>query len=112
MPKNSRVTPDILDAVELLDSPGGEKLRLRFSGPFEGRVINWDATLFTPTAWAAVHGGGEPQRNIIEIGDEGGHGITLNICLKVGCIDRPTIRKAVLMVRQYKRLQHGRHEYG
>ena len=112
MPKNSSYPPDILNEIELIDSPGSEKLRLRFNGPFESKLVRWNATLFTPAAWARARGEGEPRRNIIEIGDEEEHGITLNICLKVKSIDRPTIRKAVMMVRQYKQLQHGRHEYG
>lgn len=109
---NSSHSHDLLDEVELLGSPGGEKLRLRFDGRFEGKVVRWDATLFTPTAWAEARGEEEPLRNIIEIVDKGKNRITLNLCLKVKCIDRPTVRKAVMMVRQYKRLRCGRHEYG
>lgn len=112
MPINSSRKPDPLSGAELLDPPGGEKLRLHFSGPFEGNEVHWNATLFTPAAWASAWGEGPPQKNIIEIGDEGDDGITLNICLKVANIDQPTVRKAIMMVRQYKRLQRGRHEYG
>lgn len=101
-----------LNDLELLDTPGGKMLRLRYPGPFEGRVVHWDATLFTPIAWKAVRGEDRTPRNIIEIGPEGACGIELNICLQVECIDLPTIRKAVVMIRQYKRLQRGRHEYG
>ena len=109
---NSSHNPDPLAGAELAEPFGGEKLRLRFSGPFEGREVRWSATLFTPTAWASAWGEALPQQNIIEIGDEGDDGITLNICLKVANIDQPTVRKAMMMVRQYKRLQRGRHEYG
>ena len=112
MPINSSHKPDPLSGAELLDPPGGEKLRLHFSGPFEGNEVHWNATLFTPAAWASAWGEGPPQKNIIEIGDKGDDGITLNICLKVANIDQPTVRKAMMMVRQYKRLQRGRHEYG
>jgi hypothetical protein len=100
------------DDLVLLDVPGGKMLRLRFHGPFEERLVRWDATLFTPDAWETVRGEGRTLHNIIEIGAEGAYGIELNICLQVECIDLPTIRKAVVMIRQYKRLQRGRHHYG
>ncbi len=112
MPINSSHNPDLLAEAELLDPPGGEKLRLRFAGPFEGREVHWDATLFTPAAWAKEWDEEQPQQNIIEIGEKGEYGISLHICLKVECIDLPTVRKALMMVRQYKRLQRGRHQYG
>ncbi len=112
MPTISSHKSDPLAGAELLDPPGGGKLRLRFSGPFEGREVRWNATLFTPAAWAETHGETLPPKNIIEIGDKGEQGIQLNICLKVTAIDLPTIRKAVMMIRQYKRLQRGLHQYG
>ena len=109
---NSSHKADLLAEAELLDPPGGKRLRLHFSGPFEGREVHWDATLFTPAAWAEAWDEALPQQNIIEIGDEDEYGITLHLCLKVECIDRPTVRKAIMMVRQYKRLQRGRYQYG
>ena len=30
--------------ITLLSEPGGAQVRLRFSGPFEGRTVTWDAT--------------------------------------------------------------------
>jgi hypothetical protein len=32
--------------------------------------------------------------------------------LHVERIDPPTVRKAMIMIRRYKRLRRGRHEYG
>lgn len=112
MPTISSHSHDKHDALELIDTPGGQTLRLRFAGPFEGGVTRWDATLYTPDAWATARGEGKTERNIIEIGAAGVDGIRLNICLQVKSIDLPTVRKAVIMIRRYKRLQRGRHEYG
>lgn len=112
MPTISSHSSAPLAGAELLDPPGGGKLRLRFNGPFEGREVRWDATLFTPAAWAEAWGEALPQQNIIEIGNAGEQGLHLNICLKVAAIDLPTVRKAVMMIRQYKRLRRGRHQYG
>lgn len=103
---------DLLDEVELFGIPGGESLQFGFQGPFEGRLVNWQATLFTPTGWAGRFGEAKPSQNIIEVleGDEGS--CILNICLKVTAIDLPTVRKAIMMARQYRRLRRGRHHYG
>lgn len=84
---------------------GGPELRLRFRGPFEGREIMWDARFVTRR-----HSGAEC--NSIEIGAEGPHGRCLTVVLDVSCFDAPTVSKAIIMMRQYKRLRRGRHEFG
>lgn len=87
-------------------------VRLRFEGPFEGRIVRWQAGLFTPQAWADSFGEALPAQNIIDIREGSDGRLALSICLKVSAIDHPTVRKAVMMARQYKRLQRGRHYYG
>ncbi len=89
--------------LSLLDEPGGPQVRLRFSGPFEGRTVTWDATF-------RIAQRGEP--NAIEIGAEGPAGLPLTVTLALPCFDLPAIRKTVIMIRQYKRLHYGRHEFG
>lgn len=95
---------DIFSEATLLDPPGKRQLKLRFTGPFEGELVTWDATLI-----ALAPGN---QRNFIEVGEAGAQGIALTVGLNVSSIDVPTIRKTMMMIRQYKRLQRGRHEYG
>lgn len=109
---NSSHKPDLLDEVELLGQPGGQQLHIRFRGPFEGREVSWDTQLFTPDAWAEQYGEAPPSQNIILIEEGQADAMPLSLCLKVAAIDRPTVRKAVMMIRQYKRLQRGRHQYG
>ncbi|HEY0721956.1 MAG TPA: hypothetical protein VGE50_11970 [Gammaproteobacteria bacterium] len=93
-----------LDAeITLLDPAGGPQVRLRFQGPFEGRTVTWDATFRTAR---------QKQSNAIEIGVEGAEGLPLTVTLNLPCIDLPAIRKTVIMIRQYKRLHYGRHEFG
>lgn len=113
---NSSRTPklqhDLIGEVALLDEPGGDSLRLHFDGPFEGQVVRWQAVLFTPAGWAATLDEALPEQNIIDIHEDDVGVYRLNLCLKVTAIDLPTVRKAVMMVRQYKRLRVGRHRYG
>lgn len=95
-------TQPLDDEITLLSEPGGQQVRLRFGGPFEGRTVTWDATFRTAQALP----------NAIEIGPEGADGLPLTVTLVLPCFDLPAIRKAVIMVRQYKRLHYGRHEFG
>jgi hypothetical protein len=104
-PDTTRV--DILAEAELLGVPGGERLRLRFRGPFEGRTVTWDATL------VALRRPGHPAGgNFIEIGADGPAGVAITVGLQVERIDPPTVRKTMIMIRRYKRLRRGRHDYG
>lgn len=103
---------DIADQAELLSPPGGAQLRLRFDGPFEGRKVTWDTHLLTLAAWRQRHPHSDLQQNFIEVGEEGPQGIALTVVLDVPRIDLPTVRKTMMMVRQYKCLRRGRHRYG
>jgi hypothetical protein len=96
-------TPD----YQALGPLGGDELRLRFRGPYDGGEVMWDAHFMTRT-----HYGMETMRNFIDIGAEGPHGRQLTVVLDVNCFDTPTLRKAIIMVRQYRRLRPGRHEFG
>ena len=103
---------DILAEAELLGAPGGERLRLRFRGPFEGRTVIWDATLVALRRPGHPAGGAGPAGNFIEIGADGPDGVAITVGLQVERIDPPTARKAMIMIRRYRRLRRGRHDYG
>lgn len=103
---------DIIDEAELLDAPGAEQLRVRFSGPFEGREVRWDARLVTLEAWRRDHPAEPVRQNFITIGEESAQGIAITVGMNLERIDLPTLRKTMLMIRQYKRLARGRHDYG
>lgn len=94
-------TPDYQPLTPL----GGPELRLRFRGPFEGQEVLWDAHFITRRHHGATY-------NYIDIGAEGTQGRQLTVVLDVHCFDAPTVHKAIIMVRQYKRLRRGRHAFG
>ena len=89
--------------ITLLSEPGGPEVHLRFTGPFEGHTVTWDATFRRAQ---------ENQPNAIDIGEEGPYGVLLTVTLALPCFDLPAIRKTVIMIRQYKRLRRGKHEFG
>lgn len=109
---------DLLDEAELLDPPGGATLRLRFSGQFEGQPVTWLATLralANPEPEQKQEQGetpAAPPGSYIDIGADQVDGIPITVGLPVAAIDEPTIRKAIIMIRRYRRLRRGRHDYG
>lgn len=104
---------DLLEEAELFDAPGGESLRLRFQGRFEGRVVTWLATLHAiGNPCNTAYPGTSTTPSYIEVGADGPNGIPITAGLQVARIDLPTVRKAMIMIRGYKRLRRGRYEYG
>lgn len=101
----------------LVGLPQQERVRVRFSGHFQGQPVVWDCEFVTLAAEYAErrkHRPGEVGgvRNFIEIGKPESHGVPLRVGLGVACTDRPAIEKMIIMIRNYKRLHPGRHEYG
>ena len=76
-------------------------VRLRFIGRFRGQEVVWDAELLALGEDAAAQ--------FIEIGAPGPQGVALRVGLRRDSIDRPTLLKTLIMVRNYKRLRPGRH---
>ncbi|MFA7592203.1 MAG: hypothetical protein WCY26_00525 [Thiohalobacteraceae bacterium] len=88
------------------DALGGREARLRFSGRFDGEDVVWDAEL---VALAATE---DAPLQYLDIGVPGPRGVPIRIGLAVAAIDRSTLLKTIIMVRNYKRLRRGRHEFG
>ncbi|MBU1190286.1 MAG: hypothetical protein KKA36_09135 [Gammaproteobacteria bacterium] len=83
---------------------GARTVRARFIGRFEQHEVVWDAELI---ALAGAEGA-----QFIDIGAPSERGMPIKIGLQVACIDQPTLQKAIIMVRNYKRLRIGRHDFG
>lgn len=82
-----------------------QRAHVRFTGPFHGQLVVWDCEFVTLASAGA-------ERNFIEIAEAGPHGVPLGVGLDIRCIDRPAIEKMIIMIRNYKNLHYGRHEYG
>ncbi|MBI1422586.1 MAG: hypothetical protein GC149_03895 [Gammaproteobacteria bacterium] len=98
---------------ELLSPLGESFCHFRFSGPFQGNLIVWDASLFTLSYYLDQ---GAPRskviRQFIEVGAMSAQGRLIRIGLNLAKIDEPAVLKTRIMIRQYKRLAAGRHEFG
>lgn len=96
------------DAYELLEvSADASRAHIRFHGRFEGREVAWDAYLYALRRPNPV-----ARRPFLDIAARGRETVAIRIGLDVDKLDAPTLHKAVIMVRRYRRLRRGRHEFG
>lgn len=102
----------------LLGEPGDQTLHLRFTGCLEGDSMVWDCQ-FVTLAWEAAcckqsrqAAAARTQRCFIEVGQPDRHGVPLRVGLDLPCIDIPSVEKMIIMIRNYKCLRRGRHEFG
>ncbi len=83
------------------------RARVWFAGSFAGSEVIWDAVFIAL--------GAEPRaaaRPFIEVGPGDGGVFALCAGLALERMDAPAVAKAVIMVRNYRRLRRGRHEFG
>ncbi|MCW9013497.1 MAG: hypothetical protein OQL06_06905 [Gammaproteobacteria bacterium] len=102
---------ELASEYELVDRCSAEKVRIRFIGGFKGREIVWDATISTLNEYRKSVSEDFKLRQFIEIA-LGENNYKLMIGLNIGEIDKAAIKKSIIMIRNYKRLHIGRHEYG
>lgn len=95
----------------LVDPPGGQRVRVRFPGVFAGRAIEWQGELMT-LRYCCAQSDRPSLRPFIEVGPETATGRRVRVGLDVALIDEPTVAKAVIMVRNYRRLREGLIEFG
>ena len=81
-----------------------ECAHFRFTGFFQGREVIWDAEL-VPLRNT------NQSRQSVQVGEEDSADIPLKIVLDLPRITEPDILKSIIMIRNYKRLRAGRHEW-
>lgn len=96
-------TPD----YQLLRQPDPRNAQVEFDGVFEGQPVRWRATIL-----ALPRDGARPYIEIDPAGADAHGRVHARVGLGVEAIDAPTIRKTIIMLRQYKRLRRGRMEFG
>jgi len=91
---------------------------IQFTGPFHGALIIWYARIQTLEHTAASFFQQYPDkreihlRPYIQIGNTNSYGRHLTVALPVPRIDATTIQKTLIMIRKYKLLREGKHEFG
>ena len=105
---------------EALSPLGGQTAHIRFKGPFQGEEVLWDAHLITlqEIYRQGIASGKYLDKDtislsqFIEINEKDATEVALRVGIDVPVIDTPTVLKTIIMIHNYKRLRHGRHEYG
>ena len=101
---------DYLCASDLPDTA----VFVQFLGPFQNRMVAWDATLYTLTRSYQDHPAQSDStlqlfsRPFIEITPSAAGRYSLKVGLDLPTIDAPVIKKTIIMIRNYKRLRLGR----
>jgi hypothetical protein len=90
---------------QLTGTADERRSQLRFIGTFEDRDIIWDAVV---EALGSAYAGYQH----LEIAPSGYPMRRIDIGLKVDTIDTAVLLKTITMIRKYKRLRTGRHEFG
>ena len=93
-----------------IESPLADRAHIRFIGAFAGKPVIWDATVMT-LAYCKKAGMAGNSR-FIEIGDHADDMCPITIGLDLDEIDEPDLLKTIIMIRKYRRLRRGRHEFG
>jgi hypothetical protein len=89
--------------------------RFSFTGRFQDQEIVWDTTLLTLTHYHAEQlelAQPTVRSAFLEIGGDTARGRAILVALDIPCIDEPAILRTIIMIRNYKRLYPGRHEFG
>ncbi|RRQ22021.1 hypothetical protein [Thiohalobacter thiocyanaticus] len=87
----------------LCEPLAGTEAQFEFIGRFDGVAVIWQARLL-------ALGSGEREQ-FIEIGPAVGERRQLTVGLALERVTPPDILKTVIMIRNYKRLREGRHEW-
>lgn len=100
----------------LLEMPSSGQCRVQFTGQFNHRHVVWDVCIRTLADYAndikQVTNQAEIKlKQFIEI-EQADACYRALVVLKLGEINTAAIGPTIIMIRKYKRLHLGRHEYG
>jgi hypothetical protein len=99
---------------------GGQTAHVQFKGSFQGQQVLWDTHIITlqEVYRQGIAAGKYSDKNVIslsqfiDINEKDTAELTLTVGVDVPTIDAPAVLKTIIMINNYKRLRHGRHEYG
>ena len=100
-------------SYKLIQQTDSQLAHLQFEGPFQGQTVTWDTHFFTLQGYQSQHKNAiEAKKQFIEIEPIDENSLKLTIALKIPEVNHQNIQKMMIMIKQYKNLALGRHEYG
>ena len=100
---------------EALEPLGGQTSLVRFTGSMQGQSIVWTVRLITLAHHYQRLSSAERDKGVRQFikAEPIANGVgSAIIALNLPCIDESAVLKTMIMLRQWKRLGPGRHEYG
>ena len=97
-----------------INSTSDDETKLLFEGPFNGQTVTWQTHLITCKFYKQLNNiANKKIKQFIDIAPaiKDNH-YEIMICLNINRITKAEILKTIIMIRQYKNLAIGRHEFG
>ena len=101
----------------IINSEDDQACEIKFIGPFNGAPVIWLANIQTLKHYASKlreaskESGMVKMQQFLEI-EPNQELFRIDVGLNIDKIDEAAIKRTIIMVRKYKRLHIGRHEYG
>jgi len=87
------------------------RVHLKFEGVLKGVAVVWHACVETVKEYSLNNPVDDDPKQFIKV--EVIHGLhKLNVALNLKQIDQPALERTIIMIRKYKKLSSGYHEYG
>ena len=90
-----------------------QHVHIKFNGPFQGEIVSWDTQFSTLNDYKTKKKiTTKNLKQFIEIEPIDSKNMKLTVSLNLSEITEPNIQKMMIMIKQYKNLSFGRHEFG
>lgn len=100
-------------SYKLIEQTDTQLAHIQFDGPFQGKTVTWDTYFFTLNGYIEKNkNDNDIIKQFINIEPIYENMMKLTVALKIEEITPQNIQKMMIMVKQYKNLSLGRHEYG
>lgn len=96
----------------LIEQFNPQHAHIYFEGQFKGKKVTWNTQIFTIQEFMKTENSATNGKQIIDIQPAEANILKLTVALNVQKISEPEIQKMMIMIRQYKNLALGRHQFG
>ena len=96
----------------LIQQINSQHAHIKFDGQFQGKWVTWDTHFLTICSYAEQESIETKAKQFIDVQPSISNTFKLTVALDIPEINASSIRKMIIMIRQYKNLSTSRHEFG
>ena len=97
----------------LIEQVNSQYAHIKFEGLFQGKTVTWDTHFFTLDGYSSENSDEKKiTKQFICINECNADTMELTLALKISEINTPNIQKMMIMIKQYRNLAIGRHDFG